>query len=168
MIPSSNQPAQLYGLGKTHKFKSNTEINVNDLKFRPIIAQVGTATYNASQVIANYLKPLVDENDYVIKNTQKFPSMIRNLPRLNDSEEFVSYDVESLFTNVPVRPTIDYIIDKIYNRKKFKPIASKTVFKRLLLKLSTDSLFMFNDKFYKQIDGCTMGGPLSVTFDTFT
>ena len=39
IIPLSNQPAQLYGLGKTHKFKSVAEINVDDLKFRPIIAQ---------------------------------------------------------------------------------------------------------------------------------
>ena len=37
------------------------------------------------------------------------------------------------------------------------------IFKRLLVKLSTDCIFTFNDKFYKQIQGCTMGGPLSVT-----
>ena len=36
--------------------------------------------------------------------------------------------------------------------------------KRLLLKLSSESTFMFQSKFYKQKDGCTMGGPLSVTF----
>ena len=36
--------------------------------------------------------------------------------------------------------------------------------KRLLLKLTTESTFIFNDKFYKQSDGCTMGGPLSVIF----
>ena len=34
---------------------------------------------------------------------------------------------------------------------------------RLLLKLSTESTFIFQSHFYKQTDGCTMGGPLSVT-----
>ena len=33
---------------------------------------------------------------------------------------------------------------------------------RLLLKLTTENTFMLNSNFYKQIDGCTMSGPLSV------
>ena len=33
---------------------------------------------------------------------------------------------------------------------------------RLLLKLTTENTFMLNSNFYKQTDGCTMGGPLSV------
>ena len=40
----------------------------------------------------------------------------------------------------------------------------KLIFKRLLLKLITESTFIFNIKYYKQTDGCTMGGPLSVVF----
>ena len=38
------------------------------------------------------------------------------------------------------------------------------IFKRLLLKLATESTYIFQSQFYKQTDGCTMGGPLSVTF----
>ena len=53
-------------------------------------------------------------------------------------------------------------IYEIYVNKKLEPICSKTVFKRLLLKLTTECTFMFNDKFYQQTDGCSMGGPLSV------
>ena len=36
--------------------------------------------------------------------------------------------------------------------------------KLLLLKLTTESAFIFQSNYFKQIDGCTMGGPLSVTF----
>ena len=36
--------------------------------------------------------------------------------------------------------------------------------KRLLLKLTTENTFMLNSNFYKQIDGCAVGGPLSVIF----
>ena len=43
-------------------------ITTEKLKFRPIIAQTGTYTYNAAQVIAEYLKPHVDENPYIIRN----------------------------------------------------------------------------------------------------
>ena len=38
------------------------------------------------------------------------------------------------------------------------------IFKRLLLKLATESTYIFHSQFYKQTDGCTMGGPLFVIF----
>ena len=84
------------------------------------------------------------------------------LPPLQKNEEYVSYDVDSLFTNIPLKETIDYIIHKIYIEKFLKPICKKLIFKRLLYKLTTDSTIQFNQRFYKQIDGCAMGGPLSV------
>ena len=45
-----------------------------------------------------------------------------------------------------------------------KPICSKLIFKCLLLKLATECTCTFNQKFYKQVDDCTLGGTLSVTF----
>ena len=85
--------------------------------------------------------------------------MIKELPPLKEDEEDLSYDIESLFTN----DTIDYILDQIYVKDKLKPICSKLIFKRLLIKLTTEATFTFNSKFCKETDGCTMGGPLSVT-----
>ena len=67
-----------------------------------------------------------------------------------------------MFTNIPLKETIAYIIHKIYNKKFLKPICKKIVFKRLLYKLRTDCTIQFNQPFYKQIDGCATGGPLSV------
>ena len=69
MYPTSNQPAQLYGTAKTHKYENIDGINVQYLNFRPIIAQTGTCTYNAAQVISNYLKSLYTCNEYIIGNT---------------------------------------------------------------------------------------------------
>ena len=88
--------------------------------------------------------------------------MIKALPPCQENEEYVSYDVDSLFTNIPSMETIDYIIHKIYNEKFLKPICKELIFKRLLYKLTTDCTIQFNQHFYKQIDGCAMGGPLSV------
>ena len=76
----------------------------------------------------------------------------------------MSYDVESLFTNVPVHEIIDYILQEIYVEEKLPVICSKLIMKCLLLKLTTEGAFMLNSNFYKQIDGCSMGGPLSVIF----
>ena len=46
--------------------------------------------------------------------------------------------MESLFTNIPINETIDYILDQIYNKKKLKPICSEVILKRLELKLATE------------------------------
>ena len=162
LTASSNQPGQLYGTAKTHKYQNPSEITLDTLKFRPIISQVGTHTHSAAKAIGEYLKPLVSDNELILNNTQDFASIIREEPPLAPDEEYVSYDVESLFTNVPLHDTIEYILDEIYNNNKLPQLCKRAIFKKLLLKLTSDNIFMFNDKFYRQKDGCTMGGPLSV------
>ena len=74
-------------------------INVEKLKFRPIIDQTDTLTYNSSKVIEKYLKSLC-QNEKSIKDTQNVPEMLRDLPSLNNDEERVSNDVDNLFTNI--------------------------------------------------------------------
>ena len=74
------------------------------------------------------------------------------------------HDVESLFTNIPIHETINYIVKQIYVHKKLTSICLKLIFRRLLIKLATECTFKFNNRFLKRVDGCTMGGPLSVTF----
>ena len=74
------------------------------------------------------------------------------------------YDVESLFTNIPIHHTLKYILEEIYTHNKLPHICSKLIFKSLLLKLATESTYIFQSQFYKQTDGCTVGGPLLVTF----
>ena len=74
-------------------------------------------------------------------------------PPLQEDEEDVSYDVESLFTNIPINVTIYYILDQIYNKNNLKPIYPKLIFKRLLLKLVTEVTFTINNNFSnKQMD----------------
>ena len=98
-----------------------------------------------------------------LETRKSFPCLKQQYSLLPD-EEYMSYDVEFLFTNVPVYETIDYIQQEIYVKEKLPIICSKLIMKCLLLKLTTENTFMLNSNFYKQIDGCTMGGPLSVIF----
>ena len=90
--------------------------------------------------------------------------MLSSNPPSQDDEEDVLYDVESLFTNIPIEETINYIIEQIYVHKKLTPICSKLILRRVLIKLATECTFKLNSRFLKQVDDCTMGGPLSVTF----
>ena len=95
-----------------------------------------------------------------IKNTLDFTQWLDNRS-LNEKEVLVSYDVTSLFTQIPLEETIDYILDQIYICNKLPAITGKLIFKRLLYKVTKGSVFSFNGSLYRQVDGCGMGNPLS-------
>ena len=90
--------------------------------------------------------------------------MLSSIPPWEEDEEDVSYGVESLFTIIPIKEIINYIIEQIYVQKKLTSICSKLIFTRLLVKLAMKCTFKFNNRFLKQADGCIMDGSLSVTF----
>ena len=102
MRPVSHEPEKLYATAKAYKFNLLDDVTADNLKFRPIISQIETYTYNASRVISQYLKPLCENEDYEINDTQTFASMIKSQTPLSPDEE----DVHSLFINIPVDETI--------------------------------------------------------------
>ena len=126
MMPRSNRCAWFYASARTHKVDNINDINLDQLKFWPIMDQTGTYIYNAAQVISNYLKPLCI-NEYSIKDTLQFVQLSKDLSPLKDHENCVSYGVESLFTNIPLKETIDYILEQIYVHNKQPIICSKLI-----------------------------------------
>ena len=75
MMLSSHQLARFFTSAKTDKFENFDDINIKELKLRPIIDQTGTWYYKTGKVVVQYLKPLT-KNEFVINNTQDFPSML--------------------------------------------------------------------------------------------
>ena len=72
----------------------------------------------------------------------------------------VSYDVCSLFTNIPLYETINLAVELIFkNNPEIK--IKKVELKKLFLFATAQTHFMFNDKIYDQIDGVAMGSPLA-------
>ena len=134
MRPVSNQPARFFATAKTHKVDTIEDINVKDLKLRPIIDQTGTYIYDASKVVAQFLKPLA-KNNFTISDTLAFPQLLKIIED-NDDYEDVSYDFELLFTSIPIKETIDYIIQKIYSENVVEPFSKKSTFKKLLITLT--------------------------------
>ena len=128
--PTSNKPAALFATAKTHKFADFKNITTENLKLRPIISTCGTYYYQSAKSLAKYLGPLA-ENEYTIKDTLEFPDRLKDRT-LDEDEVLVSYDVSSLFTEVPLEETIDYIIHQIYSENKLPHLSNKRIFKRLL------------------------------------
>ena len=82
---------------------------------------MGTYTYNVVKAIPNFLKPLC-QNEYKIDDTRSFPSMLKEQTPISLDEEYVTYEVEFPFTNIPVDEAIFYIINKIYQKNKLPQI----------------------------------------------
>ena len=78
MRPISNQSSCFFASAKTHKFDTIEEINVKDLKLRPIIDQTRTYIYDAWKVFAEFLRPLTT-NEFIISDTLVFPELFKNI-----------------------------------------------------------------------------------------
>ena len=82
----------------------------------------------------------------------------------DESHEDVSYHNESLFTSIPFQERIDNILYRIFAHKEIGPFRKKSMFKKLLLKLTKESVFSVNNSLTRHIDGCSVEGPMSVVF----
>ena len=103
------------------------------------------------------LSPVVLD-DYSCKDTFSFVSQIK---KANLSGKFlVSCNVTSLFTNILFQETIDITINLIFNHNPNLNIIKKEL-KKLFFFATSQTHFLFNGKFYNQIDGVTMGSPLA-------
>ena len=64
-----------------------------------------------------------------------FPGLLNNSSN-DGSYKYVSYDLESLCASITVQGTIDYILQRIYVSKEIKHFCEKSIFKKMLLKLT--------------------------------
>ncbi len=74
-----------------------------------------------------------------------------------------SLDVQSLFTNVPVNEAIDITVSQVFKDSDIVSGFKEMDLKSLLKLAAKDIVFVFNGKYYKQIDEVAMGSPLGPT-----
>ena len=92
---------------------------------------------------------------------QRYFSFVSQIKNANLCKAILlSYDVTSLFTNIPLKETIDIAINLILNHNPHLNV-TKQEFKKLFLFATSQTHFIFNSRFYNQIDGVAMGSPLA-------
>ena len=140
-------------ISKMHKFSSSDSFP----KLCRIVSSIGTFNYNLARFLCDLCSPLVP-NDYSCKDTFTFVSHTKNA---NLSKRFlVSYDVTSLFTSISFQENIDIAINLIFNHNPNLNITKKEL-KKLFLSATSQTHFIFNGKFYNEIDGVAMCSPLA-------
>ena len=86
------------------------------------------------------------KSQYFIDDTQKLPKMLSSILHLQDDEEDVLYNVDSILTNI--QETINSTIEQINVQKMSTPVCSKLILRRLLVKLATERTFKFSNRFF--------------------
>ena len=111
IYPSGSQLSRLYSTPKVHKIKSNPEVP----SFRPIVSSIGSFNYNLSRFLYDMLTPFIPTDCC----TQDSFSFVKEVQEVSVSDHFmVSYDVCSLFTNIPLNEAIDLAVDIIFDNNK--------------------------------------------------
>ncbi|KAG1698807.1 hypothetical protein GQR58_005637 [Nymphon striatum] len=161
LFVTGSGPGILYGLPKIHKPDFSTKF-----QFRPIFAAYNTPSFKIAKYLVSILSNLTF-NSYSAKDSFQwgtpFADEIRSFPNA-DSYFMASFDVESLFTNVPIHETIDICISKLFPSKDSSVIGlTSSLFRRLLELATLNSFFLFNRKLFRQTEGLGMGLPLGPT-----
>lgn len=144
-------PPKMYGVPKIHK---------EDMPMRPIVSTRGSPTYQLSKFLANIINRALRSDKYNVNNSRHFKDRVSDIS-IEDNEIMVSFDVTSLFTNIPINLVIE-IIKKRYNVITEHTSIPKNKFLEMLRICCQDSnFFKYKGKIYKQTFGLPMGSPLS-------
>ena len=117
-IAGDYQPGYMYG---------NVKVLKNNNPLRPIISQVTNPTYNLAKSFDSILRPYIS-SQYMLNSTNYFIDLLQVSPCTGIIASLV---IESLFTNVPIDPTIEIILQLAYNHPNLlapqipKPICTK-------------------------------------------
>lgn len=156
LTPHYSKTPHMYGLPKIHK---------PNVPLRPIVSSKNSPSRELCRFLLPILKPLSGHSDTHVINSKHFVGLTEDM-NVTDNDRLVSFDVESLFTNIPVNETL-HIIEKRLNSdtelNKRTKLPVNVIME--LLKLCTEcNYFELQGKIYRQDEGMAMGSPLSPIF----
>ena len=152
--PVGSSRPRLYGVPKIHK---------PGAPLRPILSMVNAPQQELAKWLAEVLRPVVEKySGHTIRDTFAFCEHIEQFPKENIQEMYMcSFDIVSLFTNIPLSETIQICLDSLYRDEEMKkPRMPEALLKKMLMKATTEVQFSFDGKMYRQNDGVAMGSPL--------
>ena len=147
--PMGSVYPHLYGLPKIHK---------PNIPLRPILSMCRSPTHKLAKWLTKILNPI--RHQFCKYSLIDSFDLIKYLKDMNiKTKTMCSFDVNTLFTNVPLRKTIDILCDYISLNNLPLPFPVETL-KDLLLLCTDNVKFTFQGEHFRQIDGVAMGSPL--------
>ena len=124
---------------------------------------INTAEYHLAKYLDSIIKPHIP-SEFMLESTSSFLRKLKEFC-FKQTDILISFDVVSLFTNVPLEQTINTIADHIYELYSIPPFEKKT-FKKLM-HIATSGILMYRDRYFRQVDDVTMGSPVGPTMANF-
>ena len=154
--PQHKQSPRIYGLPKIHK---------PNIPLRPIVSCVNSFAYDLSAYLSDLLSPLTGLTSHTVPNSASFVQEIRSLS-IHADETMVSFDVESLFTNVPIEGALNAALQRLSADTSLpaRTSLSPSQVTDLLGFVLRATYFSYNGSFYEQQEGAAMGSPVSAVF----
>ena len=120
---SGSKPGIIYGLDKIHKVLED-----GIPTFRSILSAIGTPTYKLAKFSDKVLKPITT-NEYTIRDSFSFA---KEVEEFDPNLIMASFDIKSLFTNVPLTESISLCVENLYRNHTHIDSLSKSSFRKFL------------------------------------
>ena len=153
LYPTAENIPRMYCTPKIHKTGN---------PLRPIVDYTGSIGYRTSRSLADILGPLVGKSQHHLNNSRDLAKEMDSI-MIEEDEMFISHDVVSLFTNIPVDLALQVIRDRLVADKdlKHRTLLSVDDIMELLKFVVTTTYFSFRGVIYQQKFGTAMGSPVS-------
>ena len=114
---------------------------------RPILSMTGSAQHQLAKWLTSLLQPVLQNlSSNCVSDSFTFVKEVRKFTFSPSSVFLCSFDISSLFTNVPLAETIEICADALYNDDSMAPSFPPNIFAELM-QLATSSVeFSFNNK----------------------
>lgn len=153
MTPVNPKPRRFYGLPKIHKDYKKWHNGFPPL--RPIISDCGSESYEVAKYISHHLRPLACRHPAYIQDTWDFMGKLRQYTFPQDCL-LISFDVESLYTNIPLLEGIATCREALNQRPPGTiPLTNDLI--QLLEIQALNNDFQFAGDTFQQIHGTAMG-----------
>jgi hypothetical protein len=120
------------------------------------VSAIGSYSYNLAKYLTDIIKPYAS-NQHTVRDSFSF---VNEMLSVQSVPFMCSFDVVSLFTNIPIDETIDICLDKVFHDNDTVHNMSRVQFRKLLSYCVKQNHFMYNGIIYDQIDGVSMGSSL--------
>ena len=153
LYPKTRVVPRMYGLPKVHK--PGTPI-------RPIVDGIGCPSHELARYLAKVLQPLTCGTGSFIKNSVDFSRKIKDII-IDSNEILVSFDIKSLFTNVPKEGALTAAKDLLLTDVTLKQRTNLSI-DQLISGMSIClgmGYFTYDSQLYFQRQGLAMGSPIS-------
>ena len=95
-------------------------IPISNYPLRPIISSIGSYNHELAKYLSDIIKSNIKEKEKsfsFVKDSFDFVKKITEIKHVSD-HTMLSFDVDNLFTNVPVNETIGIVLNKIYKKNQ--------------------------------------------------